>query len=105
MSILEKKLNLLKTRAEVVKRTKYKVLNNQASHLVGTERKKIFYVCDYCGAEIEILKRTDLQNGGIVVIPHSVTKHGDIKMALCNKCLNPVLKEFEEMNNGKTNNL
>ena len=34
--------------------------------------------------------------GGIVTIPYTVTRRGDIKLALCNKCLKPVLKKFEK---------
>ena len=34
--------------------------------------------------------------GGVVTIPHTVTRRGNMNLALCNKCLKPVLKEFEE---------
>ena len=34
--------------------------------------------------------------GGIATIPNTVTRRGEIKLALCNKCLRPVLSEFEK---------
>ena len=52
--------------------------------------------CDYCGNEIKILKKRLEMTGGIVVLPHSLTKRGEVKIVLHNKCINPVLKELEK---------
>ena len=46
--------------------------------------------------EIKILKKRIEMAGGVVVLPHSLTKRGEVKVVLCNKCINPVLKELEE---------
>ena len=53
-------------------------------------------ICDYCGNEIKLLKKRQEMTGGVVTIPHTVTRRGNMNLALCNKCLKPVLKEFEE---------
>lgn len=69
--------------------------------LVNYKKEKLYkyYKCDYCGEEIKILKKTQEMTGGIAIIPHTVTKRGELKLALCNKCLKPALKEFEEVEN------
>lgn len=61
------------------------------------QKKKLYdyYKCDYCNAEIEIKKRRQEMLGGKVVFPKTLTKCGNIILALCNKCLNKALKEFE----------
>lgn len=68
------------------------------SHLVNykTEKDYNYYKCDYCGSEIKILKKRQEMTGGVVTIPNTVTRRGALNLALCNKCLKPVLKEFEK---------
>ena len=70
----------------------------EGSHLVNhkAEKEYDYYKCDYCGSEIKILKKRQEMSGGIVTIPHTITKKGKINLALCNKCLNPILQLFEE---------
>ena len=70
----------------------------EASHLVNSKPMKeySYYKCDYCEEEIKILDKKQEMTGGVVTFRHIVTKHGDIEMALHNKCLKPVLKIFEE---------
>lgn len=72
-----------------------------ASHLVNYKKEKLYeyYKCDYCGEEIKILEKKQEMTGGVATIPHTVTKRGELKLALCNKCLKPALKEFEEVEN------
>lgn len=69
----------------------------EGSHLVNhkAEKEYDYYKCDYCGDEIKILKKRQEMAGGVVTMPHTVTRKGDIKLALCNKCLKPVLNIFE----------
>lgn len=69
----------------------------EGSHLVNhkIEKEYDYYKCDYCGNEIKILKKKQEMTGGVVTMPHTVTRRGDIKLALCNKCLKPVLNIFE----------
>lgn len=71
----------------------------QGSHLTYTKKKIIYeyYICDYCSSIIEIKdkKHKHEQQGGIVNIPSSVTGKGELRLVLCNKCLNKVLNEFE----------
>ncbi len=68
------------------------------SHLVNYKRKKIYYYykCDFCGNEIRIYKNKRNMSGGIVTIPYTITKCKSLDLALCNKCLKPMLKIFEE---------
>lgn len=53
-----------------------------------------YWKCDYCGEKIKIddVART----GGITKLSHVITGSRSIQVALCNKCVNPVLREFEE---------
>lgn len=71
--------------------------NTNVCNVVQTEKKKLYdyYVCDSCKKEIKIEKKWEQNNGGVIVIPALLTKKQAIKLALCNKCVNKVLKEFE----------
>ena len=92
-----RRLQELSSRDTVPKYSKMKP-KPEDSHLVNhkTEKEYDYYKCDYCGDEIKILKKRQEMTGGVVTIPHTVTRRGDMNLALCNKCLKPVLKEFEE---------
>ena len=67
-------------------------------HLVNAKVKEKYryYSCDYCGKEIKIEKDISKATGGICKIPASLTKRGDLILALHNKCLKPVINEFKE---------
>ena len=89
----------LSNRDKVPVYVKMKNKPEEAKHLIKYKAEKDYeyYKCDYCGSEIKILKKKSYEmTGGIVSLPHSLTKRGEIKLALCNKCLNPVIKEFEK---------
>lgn len=60
-----------------------------------------YLICDYCKSEIKLNTKKEERTGGIVVFPHSYTNCGKIELALCCKCLNNVIKEFEERNRRK----
>lgn len=64
-----------------------------------TNRKKSklydYYVCDYCRAEIRLDKRQEERSGGIVILPHSLTKCGEITAVLCTKCVKEAMKQLE----------
>ena len=86
-------------RKEPTLHTKYEVTENEASHLVGTKKKKLydFYTCDCCKKEIPIKnQKWEEKIGGVIVLPAALTKDKAIKIAVCNKCLNGALKEFEK---------
>lgn len=87
----------LSCRSEVPIYTTYKPTPD-GGNVVNYKKEKLYnyYKCDYCGSEIKITKKRQDMTGGIAIIPHTVTKRGEIKLALCNKCLNPVIREFEE---------
>ncbi len=89
--------NEISSRDTVPKYLKMKT-KPEGSHLVNhkTEKEYDYYKCDYCGDEIKILKKRQEMTGGVVTIPHTITRRGAINLALCNKCLKPVLKDFEE---------
>lgn len=84
-------------RIKIEKNTKYK--EQQIHHLTKSKEKPEkdynYYKCDYCGDEIRILKKQHEMTGGIVTIPASLTKRQSLKLVLCNKCLKPVINEFE----------
>ena len=86
--------NELCYRLKPVARTKFEEINTIAKHLTKGKPKKLYkyYICDYCGEEVKINKARD----GIVILPRTLTKKEPLKLALCNKCINAVVSEFEE---------
>lgn len=84
-------------RENVPKNVKYKQ-KPQGSHLVNYKAEKDYeyYKCDYCGQEIIIKNKPEDQDGGIAILPNTITKRGNVKVALHNKCLNPLLREIEK---------
>ena len=91
-------LQELSRRESVPIYTKMKPKPEEARHLIKykDEKEYEYYKCDYCDGEIKILNKKQEMTGGIVTFGHIITKQGDIKMVLHNKCLKPVLKIFEE---------
>lgn len=70
-----------------------------ARHLTKEKTRKLYdyYTCDYCKEEIEITEKWEDKTGGIINIPSIVTGlDKPVCLVLCNKCVKPVLKEFEE---------
>lgn len=72
--------------------------DNLGAHLVNRKIKEKYkyYRCDYCGEEIKISDKWDEKTGSKIVIPSSITKCGEVTVALHNRCLKPMLKELEE---------
>lgn len=87
----------LKNREKVIKYTKY-IKNTSKSNLVNHRKKKDYdyYICDYCKDEIRLDLKQYERSGGIVILPHTLTKCGEVTVALCNKCVKKVQKELEE---------
>lgn len=85
------------SRENVPKYVKYKQ-KPAGSHLVNYKAEKDYeyYKCDYCGQEIVIKTKRENQDGGIAVLPNSLTNRGAIKVALHNRCLNPLLSQIEK---------
>jgi len=96
-----KNLENLYYREKVPIYTKLKPKPTEGRHLIKYKDEKDYdyYICDYCGAEIRIKKKRHEMTGGIAIIPHTITRRGELKLALCSKCLKPALKELEG-NNG-----
>lgn len=90
-------ITTLKYRKEPVKYIKIEEKNN-TSNVVNTVKSKLYeyYKCDYCNAEIRLDIKSSERSGGTTTFPHSLTKCGELKLALCNKCLNKALKQFEK---------
>lgn len=87
------------SREKPEKMTKYEVIDPGAAHLVKTQKKKLYeyYICDFCGAEIKIVPKWEEKTGGVIKLPTSLTQTvQEYRLALCNKCVRPVIKEFEE---------
>lgn len=89
-------------REKIPKHQKYKESDQDtAKHLTKSKNNKSeklydYYCCDYCNDEIKIISKKDEMTGGIVTIPRTLTKKEPIKLVLCNKCLKPVIAEYEE---------
>jgi len=66
-------------------------------NIINYKKEKLYryYKCDYCGAEIRITDKKQDMTGGIAIIPHTITKRGELKLVLCNKCLKPALEGLE----------
>lgn len=96
--IREKIINLkYRDRPEIYKKI-VKEDDGIGSHLVKskTKVKYKYYICDYCGKEIKIEKDWGERTGGKVILPGSLTKSGEIVLALHNKCLKLVISKLEE---------
>lgn len=91
-------INKLKYRKEPPKYTQM-LVKNQTSNVVNSEKTKLFdyYVCDYCSDKIRLdVKKTE-RSGGIATIPHTLTRCGELKLALCNKCIKKAIEELEKI--------
>lgn len=95
--MIKEKIIQLQNRKEIPKYKKLYKKDNE-SNLINTKKEKLYdyYKCDYCNNEIRLDVKQHKRNGGIVCIPHSLTKRGKVDLVLCNKCLNKTLKEFKE---------
>ena len=91
------KENILKFQTRKNIPTYSKEIKMDQSNLVNSKKKKLydFYKCDYCNDEIRLDKKESERTGGIIDIPHGITKSGKVRLVLCNKCLKKVLKEFQ----------
>lgn len=85
----------LKMRKEIPIYEKEKV-KNKSSNLVKTKKVVLYkyYRCDYCNDEIRLDAKHQERSGGIVTFPATLTKRGEVKLALCNKCLKNAIYEF-----------
>ena len=93
------RLEYFKYRGSPIKKMKYKNNSDVSERLTKIKKEKDYeyYTCDYCDEEIKIEKDVNKRTGGICIIPYTVTKRIAIELALHDKCLNPVLREFEEV--------
>lgn len=84
-------------RGEPVKNKKLKP-KPAGSHLVKYKEEVdyYYYICDYCGEEIKLENKWENKAGGIAELPNSLTNRGKVKIAIHNRCLNPLLKKIEE---------
>lgn len=87
----------VKYRKEPEKHTKIQYLEEKNNVVKRKAQKSYdYYICDYCGSEIRLDIKQIERNGGTVILPNSLTKCGDLKVALCNKCIKNVLKQLEK---------
>lgn len=93
-------LKALECRVKPIKLTSYKI-EELGNSTVKTKKKKDYdyYICDYCKEKIILSKKIDDRTGGILKVP--ITSHKMLNLAVCNKCLRPVLKEIND--NYRTN--
>ena len=90
-------INTLKYREKPVKHIKI-LKDSSNSNTVNSNRTKLYeyYTCDLCKDEIRLDLKKDKRTGGTVVLPSTLTKCGEIEVALCNKCVKEVLKILEK---------
>ena len=95
----ENMLNItnIKYRKEPVKYSKMQHFEEK-NNVVNRKCKKIYnyYICDFCGEEIKINVNHQDDEGGIAVLPNSLTKCGNLRVVLHNKCINKALKQLEK---------
>ena len=97
--MIVEQINKFKNRDKIQKYTKIIKEDTKSNVLKAKVIEKYQYLkCDYCGNEIRLDKKEYERTGGTKVFSHSFTKCGKIELALCNKCLKPVIKELEERN-------
>lgn len=94
--MIKEKINILVNREKIEKQTRYSELEARFN-TVQSKKEKLYdyYKCDYCGKDIPINKKWEEKQGGIVELKASITGLFAIKLALHNKCLKSVIKEFE----------
>lgn len=94
---IKTKINYLSERTEIIKHKKFKP-KPECTHLVKykPELDYEYYICDYCGQEIRVENKWENKTGGITELQNSITNRGKVKIAVHNKCLNPLLKKIEE---------
>lgn len=93
-------------------RDKIQILTKEVKEDTGSNllkakviKKYQYYICDYCGQEIRLDKRFEERDGGICTFRPSLIKANFIiELALHNRCLKPVVKEFEDKNAKEKNN-
>lgn len=92
------KLTDIKFRKEPLKYTKISYLEEQ-NNTVNRKAQKLYdyYICDYCANEIRLNVKQEERSGGIVIFPHSLTKCGELKVVLHNRCLNKAIEQIENV--------
>ena len=95
--MIKEQIVRLQTRKDIPKYVK-EIRENTKSNLVKGKiiKKYEYWKCDYCSDEIRLDRKQHERSGGVVNLPHTLTKSGKLKLVLCNKCLNSVIKEFLE---------
>ena len=95
---LKIKIGVWAERNKIIKHRKDKP-KIEGSHLV--KEKSVldyeYYICDYCGKEIKIVKKWEEQTGNIIDLPSTITHRGKIQIAIHNKCLKELLHDLEKI--------
>ena len=87
--MLKEKLTKIEVRGKPEKFTEYK------EEWRGFKKKLYdYYICDYCGEKIALTEPKNQRTGGTTKVSYVLTKRKTVEVALCNKCVNPALKEF-----------
>lgn len=90
-------ISKFKYRDKISKETK-KIKENTGNNTVKAKiiEEYKYYICDYCGKEIRLDKKQEEREGGLCHLPTSLTRTAyQVSLALHNKCLKSVIKEFE----------
>ncbi len=86
---------VLECRIEPAKLTQYEI-EELGNNTTKTKKKKAYdyYICDNCKERIVLSKNINERMGGIMKVP--INSYKCLNLALCNKCVKPVLKAINE---------
>lgn len=86
-----KNIKNFEARVDVPKLIRWKY-DELGTNVTKSKKTKLYeyYLCDYCGEQIKIEKDYRKRTGGTVEIP--INSFKKLKLALCTKCLKPVLE-------------
>ena len=90
--MIKEKLNILK------KRNSVPVYEAHSEKDYRGKQKLLykFLKCDRCEEEIRLAGPKMLRTGGIMELSYVITKDTTIQVALCTKCINPAIAEFDK---------
>lgn len=90
--MIKEKLDVLKKRDSVPVYEAYSEKDYRGKQKVLYKYLK----CDRCGDEIRLVGPKMLRTGGIVELSYVITRDTTIQVALCTKCINPAIAEFDK---------
>lgn len=80
----------------LAKRKKPEIYKKEKVDSFGKKSVEYKYMkCDYCGDEIKLVGKKEERTGGTMKLSYIITHCETVEIAACNKCVKPILQEFE----------